>query len=256
MRRHEQFILTPVGYILTDSASATSLVSQGIDSYPLCEYIMQSTFLRMTGFMEQKMKCICWELATDDYDYRYKRYNKKNALGECSRYDEKQSVFSDLVKQIRKHDTPFLSISNDERASMFRASKLNVYIYHRNIRNKGWLLRSYHDFETLVDNLDKACIGKENGKGQLTEIFDNSKKYIGKVGTCEDAFDSLVDHRNHCAHNLNSYEQNVPSFFAMQQKKHSFDNYFLRFFLLILMDNLFMCLFQKYIDVSDSHFKL
>lgn len=254
MRRHEQFILTSVGDILTDSASATSLVSQGIDSYPLCEYIMQSTFLRMTGLMEQKMKCICWELATDDYDYRYKRYNKKNALGECSRYDEKQSVFSDLVKQIRKRDLSFLSISKNKKKSIFKKSKIRVYCYHRNIRKKGWLLRSYHDFETLMENFDITCIGKENGKGQLTEIFDNSKKYLGKLGTCEEAFDSLINHRNNCAHNLMSYEQNIPSFVVMQQNKHVFDNYYLRFFLLILMDNLFMCLFQKYIDVSDSLF--
>ena len=256
MRKHEQFILTSVGNILADSASATSLVSQGMDSYPLCEYIMQSTFLRMTGFMEQKMKCISWELATDDYDYRYMRYSKRNALGEYSTYDEKQSVFSDLLKQIRKNDTLFHSISENERKKIVKEAKVKVYSYHRNIRKKGWLLRSYCDFEMIIETLDIACIGKENSKGKLVEIFDNSKKYIGKIGTCEEAFDSLVKHRNLCAHNLMSYEQNIPSFAVMQHNRHVFDNYYLRFFLLILMDSLFVYLFQKYIVVSDSHFNI
>jgi len=31
----------------------------------------------MTGFQEQKLKCIVWELATDDYEYRYHKLTDK-----------------------------------------------------------------------------------------------------------------------------------------------------------------------------------
>ena len=31
---------------------------------------MQSIFMKMTGAQEQKMKCICWEIATIDFDLR------------------------------------------------------------------------------------------------------------------------------------------------------------------------------------------
>jgi hypothetical protein len=38
---------------------------------------MQSIFIKMTGFQEQKLKCIVWELATDDYEYRYHKLTDK-----------------------------------------------------------------------------------------------------------------------------------------------------------------------------------
>jgi uncharacterized membrane-anchored protein len=50
---------------------------------------------------EQKMKCIGWELATYDYEYRYKFTQKP--LGECSSYDEKEKIFNDIIYQIVKH---------------------------------------------------------------------------------------------------------------------------------------------------------
>ena len=67
---------------------ANAGIGNGIETYPLGDYIMQSVFLKMTGFQEQKMKCICWELASNDYEYRYYRFTQ-NKLGECSNYKEK-----------------------------------------------------------------------------------------------------------------------------------------------------------------------
>mgnify|MGYP003475307783 FL=1 len=98
---HNNFILSPVSDILKDMISATSGIGDGIETYPLCDYIMQSTFLKMTGAQEQKMKCIVWELATYDYEYRYFRFTQK-PLGECSSYDDKQKIYKDLIDQIQK----------------------------------------------------------------------------------------------------------------------------------------------------------
>ena len=67
MNNHTEFILSPITGILKDVVSASTGIGSGIETYPLCDYIMQSVFLKMTGFQEQKMKCICWELATNDY---------------------------------------------------------------------------------------------------------------------------------------------------------------------------------------------
>ncbi len=86
---HNKFILSPVSNILKDVVSASSGIGDGIETYPLCDYVMQSVFLKMTGAQEQKMKCIVWELATNDYDYRYERFTK-SPLGECSNYTEKK----------------------------------------------------------------------------------------------------------------------------------------------------------------------
>ena len=65
--QHSEFILTPLIKILIDGVSACHAIGDGMDSYPMGEYLMQSLFLKMTGAQEQKMKCICWDLATTDY---------------------------------------------------------------------------------------------------------------------------------------------------------------------------------------------
>lgn len=69
MNKHKDFILSPIINILQEVASANYGIANGIETYPLSEHVMQSVFLRMTGFQEQKMKSICWELATNDYEY-------------------------------------------------------------------------------------------------------------------------------------------------------------------------------------------
>ena len=70
MSKHEAFILTPITSVLEEMTVAASGIDAGIETYPLWDYILQSTFTKMTGFQEQKMKCIDWELATNGYDYR------------------------------------------------------------------------------------------------------------------------------------------------------------------------------------------
>ena len=90
--RHTKFILSSLATILKEAVSACSSIGDGIETQPLSEYIFQTTFLKMTGASEQKMKCICWEMATNDYQYRY-QFLKKN-YGECSSYDDKNSIYT------------------------------------------------------------------------------------------------------------------------------------------------------------------
>ena len=83
---HTKFILTPILSILKESIIACRGIGIGIETQALSEYVLQTTFLKMTGALEQKMKCICWEIASNDYEYRY-QYLKKN-YGECSSYKD------------------------------------------------------------------------------------------------------------------------------------------------------------------------
>ena len=85
--KHAKFILTPIFEILKDCVNATKGIGIGIETYPLCEYIMQTTFLKMTGASEQKLKCILWEIATNDFHFRYEFL--KTSYGECSNIKEK-----------------------------------------------------------------------------------------------------------------------------------------------------------------------
>lgn len=47
--QHSEFILTPLIKILIDGVSACHAIGDGMDSYPMGEYLMQSLFLKMTG---------------------------------------------------------------------------------------------------------------------------------------------------------------------------------------------------------------
>ena len=84
---HTDFILTPLFDIFKDGVNACAPLSKGIENSSLGEYFLQSLFLRLTGAQEQKMKCICWAIASNDYRYRYEYQNVKH-YGECSDYSD------------------------------------------------------------------------------------------------------------------------------------------------------------------------
>ena len=49
-----KFILTPIASILRDTVTACNGVGHGIETQSLGEYVLQTTFLKMTGASEQK----------------------------------------------------------------------------------------------------------------------------------------------------------------------------------------------------------
>lgn len=74
------FWVSPLFDILENAISACRGMRDNMESYPLCEYVMQSLFLKLTGAQEQKLKCICWDIATHNYEYRYDFLNKKTMV--------------------------------------------------------------------------------------------------------------------------------------------------------------------------------
>ena len=105
--KHEKIILMSMETILKDAVSASSGIGNGIETYPLCDYIIQSIFLKMTGYQEQKMKCIAWEIATNDFDYRKKLLNNEDKLGEYSTFEAKNKIYKTIYKQIESFDSTF-----------------------------------------------------------------------------------------------------------------------------------------------------
>lgn len=54
MRKHEKFILTPITSILDEGCCAMSLIDDGLETYPLSEYLMQSLFFENDRFSRAK----------------------------------------------------------------------------------------------------------------------------------------------------------------------------------------------------------
>ena len=133
--QHSEFILSPLIDLMRYGLSACKGTGDGIESFPLCEYVTQSLFLKLTGAQEQKIKCICWDVATLDYEYRYEFLNKKN-YGECSDWNSKNGVYNDLLKVIQKVDNSF------EPSQLFGATFLSktlneiLQIYENSILNQ------------------------------------------------------------------------------------------------------------------------
>lgn len=288
---HSKFILTPIIGILKDTVNACAGIGTGIETQSLGEYVLQSTFLKMTGASEQKLKCICWEMATNDYDYRY-RYLKKN-YGECSSYNDKCSIYKDIVEIIVKMDTGFnvdhlfddVDISSQEEILI--NTKISDVRKKQETKKKRKLTDS--EFEKLSNGM-KAYFSK-NGlcdkerihfsrvvlfksvSDKLREIIGNTlvaqweqhsyNNYIlnwkalsnwsfadGDNLMQKELQDFYTDvvyvHRNRCAHNLQSFQNNLPTLKTLEDDRFVYHNYYFRFSILILLDEIFTRLYYTY----------
>lgn len=239
---HTKFILTPISEILSDCVNAVKGASYGIESQPLCEYIMQTTFLKMTGASEQKLKCIVWELATFDFEFRYEFLKNAKSYREYSSFDQKNKVFKDLKDEILKFS------AQEVLQSVFEDSK------------KTEILRKITDMTNLFE---KSCIAKWQEK-EFLFFKKNINAFIKKTSFCNyntresslnfyeqtDNYKKIVfDHRNRCAHNLKSYQANSPKFSSLIDENYDYENYFFRFAILILFDEIFMQMYQTYLGL-------
>ena len=250
MSQHKSFILKPMASIFDEALAALSTIGDGIDAYSVNEFFLQSLFLKMTGFQEQKLKCIVWELATIDYTYRYERFSK-NPIGECSCFDEKNTIYKDLLTRLSKFG---FGISDDNRQKILDQAKRevqNTYFLYR-IRNNYPL--QYVDFEQYLKEIDKTCIMTEDNLFKNADNCKDSKK-DGKFKRCiyglclKNVFEVAVyQHRNKCAHNTLSYQSNLPTLDTLHSLQFRYANYFIRFFLLMLIDDIFRFLFDEYMN--------
>ncbi|WP_158990141.1 hypothetical protein [Mucilaginibacter sp. L196] len=237
MNKHRDFILSPIIGILKEVVAANIGIGDGIETYPLSEYVLQSVFLKMTGFQEQKMKCICWELATVDYEYRYFRFTQQR-LGECSNYAEKMSIYKDLIDLIKKYEPGFDVTAELDRnlISAETLSEIKALFVGSNVAT--WAQNNFHDF--LNDN----NVIPANQFASNSSLLENNLK---------PKYELLYKHRNRCAHNTLSYQDNLPTLKTLFISNPKDDNYFVRFTLLILIDKIFIALYEKYNVMVDDN---
>lgn len=238
--QHSDFILSPIIKILKDGISASRAIGDGMDSYPMCEYLMQSLFLKMTGAQEQKMKCICWELATLDYDYRYDFLHNKS-YGECSTYDSKNSIFNDLIKAIKKKDSSFEPTSILDAPFLSRIQANIIELYAQSTLST-WMNREYVFFRSKFRTVVNISQLQYPIAAKSYTLFQSSlhKKYD----------DIVYSHRNRCAHNTLSYQVNKPELKVLANSEYGYHSYFFRFAIIVLIDEIFKLLFEKYISLQ------
>ena len=288
-----KFILTPIACILRDTVTACNGIGHGIETQSLAEYVLQTTFLKMTGAQEQKLKCICWEMATNDFDYRY-QYLKKN-YGECSSYEDKSSIYRDLVKMIVKSDLEFsvtgLFNDVDIKGQENELREKRIRDIQKNQEKKKGRKLSDMEAQRLSNGMKKhwdknGICESERAKYSRIALFENIQDLVEDIVTdtvvaqwdqhnyynyvkgwkrlASDRFaigDKLLDkdyqdlytnvvykHRNRCAHNLSSFQSNLPTLKTLIEENYIFDNYYYRFSMLMLLDEVFVRLYKAYTE--------
>lgn len=241
MNKHTDFILSPITDILDDVVSASAGIGSGIETFPLFDYIMQSVFLKMTGFQEQKMKCICWEMATNDYEYRYEF--TKTPLGECSNYKDKQTIYKDLIKLIKKQN-PGFNISTDiNKVNILANTTSEITDRFSGTNLSIWAQKSFNEFGSIWSGILYTYFANDDFN-LFTGISVGSLKKIYE--------DHLYKQRNRIAHNTQSYQQNLPTLKALVNDDYKYENYFIYFSVLILIDSIFIELYKKYLIVLED----
>lgn len=240
---HKEFILSSITDILNDVVFASKGVGSGIETFPLCDYVMQSVFLKMTGFQEQKMKCIIWELATTDFDYRRALLGNDDKLGECSSYSDKNKIYKRLVEQIQKHDPKFDIELHINATTILKETIDLVKTQFSNSNLSIWAQVSFNEFSRNIKTMIKPehFIKKET-KGN-TNLF---------VNVLQDKYEILYKHRNKIAHNTPSYQQNLPTLKTLANPDYQYENYFIYFSILVLIDSVFIELYKKYLTALDD----
>ena len=234
---HTDFIISDIFEIVDDAIMSSSGIGQNISHYPLCEYVLQSIFLRLTGYQEQKLKCILWEIASYDFEFRYKYLNGSINVGECSRLEDKDKVYHALRKIIegKGHMFPFPNETETNRKISEIKDKLKSKFEETTFQK--WLPREYSRF---IDFSNKIKY-RDNGYFTTDGIF-------GGDNFLNESFEKLYRHRNRCAHNLLSYQNNVPKLDDLIKDNDGSDNYFSRILLICMVDNVFTCLYKYYIQ--------
>lgn len=303
---HTDFILTPLTEVLADGVHACTPMPVGIEKSALGEYFLQSLFLRMTGAQEQKMKCICWVMATNDYRYRYELLNVKQ-YGECSDYKDKRDIYRDMVAIIQGLDSKFMPVMvlddiplpegrEEELKTSWKArvdkkrERQVKDIIAREEAKRGALLnqeakdrirnnifdKPYPQVELddqlhkerkalfvkdivrrLIVQLEQSPLTAWNYREYLffkehypdvlnvKQLELKPREFLGSK-LQEDYYRIVFDHRNRSAHNTASYMKDVPTLDTLADKAYVYKNYFFRFAILLLIDEVFMLLFKRY----------
>lgn len=193
--------------------------------------------------MEQKLKCILWELATDDFGFRHD-FLKNNNYNECSSYEDKEKVFKSFINIIRKNNSSF-DISSKTLLDEVKEKCISIF---ENSIMKEWLPRDYSNFKKNLEKISEEQILCHNSKNDKNSIsFFTKKDNLKMKDFCVyEAYVKLYDHRNRCAHNLLSYQNDLPTLNTLNSDEYKYENWFIRFFILILIDEIFISLYREY----------
>lgn len=244
---HIPFILKPATEIVKEAIWSLNATSGGIETYPLCGYLLHSLLLKLTGAQEQKLKCICWEMACRDYDYRYERL-ERNRYSECSDYKDKNLIYNDLLDEIKKRDETFVvdDVFKDTIVSDWK--RTSQQLFEKSLMAICFK-KKFEEYQTFI-----ACVNKKWIMDKTQMLTNKSNLPVPELAaTCGNGLKELFEkyvykERNRCAHNTRSYQHNLPSLKDMMTEGYKLQNYFLFMSIILLLDSIYVKLFEVYLE--------
>ena len=98
--------------------------------------------------------------------------------------------------------------------------------------------------DTTVEDIITAS---KTSKGTFYHYFKSKEGLLNTLSYLfDEKYEELYNNRNKLAHNTLSYQDNLPSLKSLQNESDNSRNYFVWFFILVLIDKIFMDLFQIY----------
>lgn len=232
--------------IFKEVISVSNHLGGGMEAALVNPYLLQSLFLRLTGAQEQKMKCICWILASDNLDYRYNRYYRGWKLSQCSDYDSKNAVYLDLVTKIKVKDSTYRILADEKAARALIKGVFNEIMEAVDSTNVHKLnCRKFDDFKQVFSSVNPNNLKCDNGG-----LLNKSDGKISSGTEFYGIYELLFRHRNRCAHNTTSYQMNYPHLSDLRDlTKQLYSNLFMFCAVLIVIDEQMIRLFEKYMQI-------
>lgn len=250
--QHKDFITYPLKHILEEATFNLASQNWSIETYPLIEHYFISLYLKLSGASEQKLKCVCWDMATEDYEYRYQTFSQ-NKLGECSCYEEKKKIVNDIYKQIKKRKLDFNLNTEIDRDEIIKTVKKVIKDFYDFSGVEVIWSHEYEEFYNYIDTIDTRyfLVNKQTENKDEIILFQkrkDDKQHITSDDLYE-IFDLAYKHRNRCAHNTLSYQENQIPLNKYVSDDYKYENYFFRYALLVLIDEIVIALYKKYLEV-------
>lgn len=236
MSLRTEFIKTPLEEVMSEGFSVSNcLKTAGIESYPALDYILSSLFLRMTGFSEQKLRSIHWELATLDLDTRYSMIKgDEGKYGEYSNLEKKKDFYTFMKKISQKLCYIAIQWGDNERQSILDYVKV---VIEELLNNSIFSIAYTNDVKASIAfvktwTIDDFLSDDHFMSQSLTDVYDNH----------------LYKQRNNSAHNTLSYQKDNIQLSELKKDGSQRNNFFTYFALLILLDTIFTRAYDKIIQ--------
>lgn len=250
---HQDFIAAPITKIIADAINALN-INSGIGIIATKGFFEQSLFMQLMGFLEQKCKCIQWELATDDYEYRYKNFCHDKQKG-YSTYEDKNTLYKQLIDKNGKKKVNY----SLDRQKIFDETKNFIEAFWGDNVFSRLYARNYADYcaeSEVIQNLLIKEMTDEHGKiipalliNKSNMIGGKDDKYIDFDKKENPLYETIYKARNRIAHNTKCY-QTTTFTFADINKNHIIDNFVVWLITLCFIDTIYIKLFKDAFKIS------